>query len=187
MPILEAFVISRTLLWRGLIELMLAWLPLIIHALHSKLGPRSGKRDLASSLNLDSCQLAPLPKEVIKYGQLILVSQYLLFPSWFFFPHSFSFPTLSLSTLPLSIFPAHHPSLHGSSFTSGVFEQGVGRGRIVSWGWRLTVAKQQREVSTCSLCLHPSCFQSRRGTAAGNISQICLLKVLYGFPVTCQL
>lgn len=101
MPILEAFVISRTLLWRGLLELVLAWLPLIIHALHSKLGPRSGKRDLASSLNLDSCQLAPLPKEVIKYGQLILVSQYLLFPSCFFFSptHSLFLPSVCLPYL----------------------------------------------------------------------------------------
>ena len=114
MPILEAFVISRTLLWRGLLELVLAWLPLIIHALHSKLGPRSGKRDLASSLNLDSCQLAPLPKEVIKYGQLILVSQYLLFPSCLFFP------PLILFSYPQSVYPtsSHFPGT--PSFTSWV-------------------------------------------------------------------
>ena len=37
LSVLEAFIISRTLLWRGLLELVLACLPLIIHALHSKL------------------------------------------------------------------------------------------------------------------------------------------------------
>ena len=130
-------------------------------------GPRSGKRDPASSLILDSCQLAPLPEEVIKYGHLRPVSQYLLFPSCVSPPtpaltHSLFLPS-SLSTLPLSIFPEHHPSLHGSSFTSCVFEQGVGRGGLShrDEGKQLPSSRkksQHMQTLHCSLCLHPSCF-----------------------------
>ena len=40
MPVLRAFVLSRALLWKGLLELVLAWLPVIIHALRSKLWPQ---------------------------------------------------------------------------------------------------------------------------------------------------
>ena len=75
-------------------------------------GPRSGKRDLASSLNSDACQLAPLPEEVIKYGQLRPVSQYLLFPSCVcdFFPtHSLFLPSVCL---PYLFAFARHTILH---------------------------------------------------------------------------
>lgn len=103
---------SRALLWKGLLELVLAWLPLIIHALHSKLWPQIWQEGSGLQSEFSLAQLPPLAEEAIENGQLRPVSQHLLFPSWFFL--LFSFPTLSLSTLPPTICPAH------TSFTSWV-------------------------------------------------------------------
>lgn len=134
--------------------------------------PKSGKRDLAFSLNLISCRLALLPEEAIAMAS---EDQLLVLPVSFLF---FS-PTLSLSTHHLLAFAQHpNPPPHGLSFTSCNFEQDVERGKG-SIGMKAICSGVEGRVPGRGCgdfsvpCLHLSHFQSRRGTAAGDISKTC--------------